>query len=52
MGVKMIDFMHEFHLFMASVGIGVTISVRWELTPLLAGILCASLRSTFILMGC
>ncbi len=44
--------MHEFHLFVASVGIGTVISVRWELSPLLAGILCAALRSTFVLMGC
>lgn len=42
--------MHEFHLFLAAVGIGVPLSVRWELPPVLAGFMCLGLRSLLILL--
>ncbi len=43
--------MHEFHLFAASLGIGLALAVRWELHPVLAGLFVSAIRSAFILLG-
>lgn len=44
--------MHQFHMFLASVGIGVATGVRWELNPLLTGVLTGAIYSLLVLIGC
>lgn len=42
---------HEFHMFVASVGIGMAIGYRWGLPPFFVGALCGGVHSLLVLLG-